>query len=144
MFEQILSKVEKHLTAEVLFAMTLVSVIMIVASVLALPPILCRLPPDYFDHEKPHLLQRIRSAAPGKAVMLVAKNFAGVILVAAGILMLFLPGQGMLTILIGIILTDFPGKYRIERNIASNPKILAAINWLRKKHGRPDMIITKH
>lgn len=142
-FEQILTDVEKLLAPGVLLSLTLASAVMIVASVLALPLILCRLPVNYFDHEKPHLIRRIRSASPGKAVVLIAKNFFGIILLAAGFLMLFLPGQGLLTILIGMILMDFPGKYQLERRIASSPKVLNAINWLRERHDHPPMKITR-
>ena len=48
-------------------------------------------------------------------------------------LMLVLPGQGLLTILIGIGISDFPGKYKLERRLVSVPGILGAINWIRGK-----------
>lgn len=54
-------------------------------------------------------------------------------LIVSGIMMLFIPGQGILTIIIGIILTDFPYKYRIERWIITRPRILSTLNQLRMK-----------
>jgi hypothetical protein len=44
-----------------------------------------------------------------------------------------MPGQGILTIIIGIILSDFPYKYKIERWIINHPKILKYINKIRVK-----------
>ena len=48
-------------------------------------------------------------------------------------MMLFIPGQGLLTIAIGLLLMDYPGKFTLERKIASNPKIFNGLNWLRAK-----------
>ena len=50
-----------------------------------------------------------------------------------------IPGQGLLTILIGLILLDFPGKRGLERRLVSRPSVLAAINRLRARFGRPAM-----
>jgi hypothetical protein len=46
--------------------------------------------------------------------------------------MLLLPGQGVLTILIGIVLLDFPGKYRLERWAVRHRPVYRSINWLRR------------
>jgi len=58
----------------------------------------------------------------------------------AGIAMLVLPGQGILAILGGIELMDFPGKYRLERWIVSRPAVLRSVNWLRRRMGRPPLV----
>ncbi|MGD9636383.1 MAG: hypothetical protein AB7G28_22340 [Pirellulales bacterium] len=60
-----------------------------------------------------------------------AKNLLGAGLIAAGILMLFVPGQGLLTIVVGILLVDFPGKYRLERWLVTRPTVWRTINSLR-------------
>lgn len=59
----------------------------------------------------------------------------------AGILMLALPGQGLLTIIIGLVLMDFPGKYYAERWVISRHSILLSINWIRKKADKPALVI---
>ena len=51
------------------------------------------------------------------------------------------PGQGMLTILIGLMLLDVPGKRRLERRIVGRRRILQAINRLRKRFGRPPLVL---
>jgi len=63
------------------------------------------------------------------------KNIIGVLLILAGIAMLVLPGQGVLTILIGLGITDFPGKYKLERKLVSNQAVFKSLNWMRKRAG---------
>jgi hypothetical protein len=73
--------------------------------------------------------------------LLLGKNLLALTLIAGGIAMLLLPGQGLLTILIGVMLLDFPGKYPLERRIVQQPKVLQTINWLRAKGNRPPLHI---
>jgi hypothetical protein len=40
----------------------------------------------------------------------------------------------------GLSLIDFPKKRALEAKIILRPKVLAAINWLRRKRGRPDLL----
>ena len=61
---------------------------------------------------------------------------AAVVLVLAGLIMLVVPGQGLLTLAVGLVLVDFPGKYRLERWLVTRPPVWRAINWLRKRAGR--------
>jgi hypothetical protein len=63
------------------------------------------------------------------------KNAVGVLFIVLGIAMLVLPGQGILTLLIGIMLTNFPGKYRLERRVVTSKPILRNINKLRVRAG---------
>jgi hypothetical protein len=54
--------------------------------------------------------------------------------------MLLLPGQGLLTILIGITFTNFPGKYKLEQALARKHSILRAMNWIRRKAKHPPLL----
>jgi hypothetical protein len=71
----------------------------------------------------------------------IAKNIAGLLLVIAGIIMLVGPGQGILTILIGLMLMDIPGKRPLEARLIKRPAILAAVNNFRAKYDKPPLII---
>jgi hypothetical protein len=71
-----------------------------------------------------------------RLLVFCVKNLLGLALVVFGAIQLFTPGQGLLTILIGIVLIDFPGKRQLERKIISRPKVLSAINRLRARYGR--------
>ena len=64
----------------------------------------------------------------------------GLILILAGIIMLFLPGQGILTILLGVLLISFPGKHKLVQAIVFQPKIQRSLDWLRKKRKKTPFI----
>ncbi len=107
------------------------SVVLFLASLVAVPFMLIRLPPDYFaDQTHPPRARKVPLA------LRIAKNVLGGVMILAGVIMLALPGQGVLAILAGVLLTDFPGKYRFARWIVSRRRVLGAINWLRKKARR--------
>ena len=112
------------------------SLLSFIGSLIAIPVVLVKIPADYFI-EKPQLKRRNRLAVAG----LIIKNILGIIFLLAGILMLFLPGQGLLTILIGVSFLDFPGKRALEIRIIRRPQVQRAINWLRHKSERPPLLI---
>ena len=74
-------------------------------------------------------------------ISLIIKNILGYSLVVGGIFMLVLPGQGIFTIVVGLMLSNYPGKYSIERRLISIPSIYKGINWLRKKSNQPPIEI---
>lgn len=113
----------------VALASSLVSAVLVSA-------VLVLLPASYFERRGE------RSPAPPRhpvwrILILVVKNFLGVLLVTVGVVMIFTPGQGILTILLGLVLVDFPGKYRLERALIARPRVFHAINALRDRFGRP-------
>jgi archaellum biogenesis protein FlaJ (TadC family) len=101
--------------------------------------IVIRLPTDYFKAERRHpetAWERHRVLRP---VVLVVKNLVGVVLLLAGLVMLVTPGQGVLTIVVGLTLVNFPGKARFERWLATRPAVWRSINWLRSRVGRDEL-----
>jgi hypothetical protein len=117
------------------------SIVMFVATLAIVPVLLLRLPADYFSHarrQRPHLSTRHPVI---RALLLTLKNLLGVVLIAGGVAMLVLPGQGIITILIGITLMNFPGKYRLERWLIERPLVLRGINWLRRRYDVPPLRI---
>ena len=121
----------------------LLSIVGFVGSVIAIPWILIRLPQDYFCESHPRTWLKDRHPVL-RLIALALKNFVGWILLLGGIAMLVLPGQGLLTILIGVSLMDFPGKRAIERKLVSRPLILQAINRIRQRFDRPPLVIEEH
>lgn len=112
------------------------SLVAFVITLVAMPIVIIRLPADYF-------VVRRRWGMVGSdhhPVVLAAwkfiKSLLGLTLIVIGIPMLVLPGQGVITILIGIMLLDFPGKYRLQQRIVSRPGISRSINWLRSRAGQ--------
>ena len=78
-----------------------------------------RIPADYFrrDRRGPTAWRKRHPAL--RLAVLILKNALGAVLVLGGVIMLFMPGQGLLTIFLGIVLMDFPGKFRLERYLIS-------------------------
>ena len=121
----------------------LLSIVSFVGSVIAIPWILIRLPQDYFCESHPRTWLKDHHPVL-RLIALAVKNFVGWLLLLGGIAMLVLPGQGLLTILIGVSLMDFPGKRAIERKLISRPLILQAINRIRQRFDRPPLFIEEH
>ncbi|WDP89395.1 MAG: hypothetical protein HUN04_06510 [Desulfobacter sp.] len=110
-------------------------------SLAALPWILARIPETFFlDLARDGGgVRKNKPLSPGKMVLAVMKNLAGLILLAGGIIMLFIPGQGLLTMLAGLLLIDFPGKKKLLLILASQPGIQKGTNWIRAKKGVPPL-----
>jgi hypothetical protein len=68
-----------------------------------------------------------------------AKNLLGALFVAVGIALMFLPGQGLLTLIAGLMIMSYPGKFEFERWLVRRSRVLPAFNWLRGKYGRPPL-----
>lgn len=113
-----------------------VSVVSLLIGALLAPAMILRIPADYFlpDRRIP-LAERSRRPAM-RLLLLAAKNLLGVVLFVAGVAMLFLPGQGLLTLVAGLIIMNYPGKYQFERWLVRRPHVLSAMNWLRRRYGR--------
>jgi hypothetical protein len=58
------------------------------------------------------------------------------ILILLGLLMLVLPGQGLVTLLVGLMVLDFRGKRALEQRLVARPGVLRFINGLRSRAGR--------
>ncbi|MHC4516897.1 MAG: PGPGW domain-containing protein [Planctomycetota bacterium] len=124
-----------------LYWLGIISVVSLVASLIAIPMLIARLPQDYFAHRRRHRLREDRRS-PIALLGVIVKNLFGGLLVLAGILMLALPGQGILTILIGLTIMNFPGKYRLERWLVGRPAVLKALNWIRAKTNKPPLHVS--
>lgn len=109
---------------------------MLIFTPLAVGWMLVRLPKDYFTQEQHLPLESWREMPAVRYSLLVVKNFFGVVIIVAGLVMLLVPGQGLLTITMGLILTDFPGKFRLQRWIVTKPSVWRSINWLRRRAKR--------
>ena len=118
------------------YGVGVVSFVFFMGSLLALPWIVARLPVNYFRHDTdPQPLRTFRDWT--RAIL---KNLVGAILLVMGIAMLVLPGQGVLTILIGLSLLDFPGRRACQHRLLTRPQIFAALNWLRTHRHQPPFL----
>jgi len=101
--------------------------------------IVVRLPSTYFSEDEAHHAARV---APWRSPRAFAQNVFGLVLVVLGLLMSVpgVPGQGLLTVLIGLMLLDFPGRRRLEKALARRRSILAAMNRIRARFGHPPLL----
>jgi hypothetical protein len=101
--------------------------------------IVVKLPPTYFSEDSAAHAVRIGS---WRSPRHVARNALGVVLVALGLAMSIpgIPGQGLLTVLIGLMLVDFPGRRRLEKALVRRPGILTAVNRIRARFGHPPLL----
>ena len=115
------------------------SFIIFIFSLLAIKWLVALIPSDYFIKKNN---SEFRSNYPiFWLVSIIIKNLVGYTLIVGGILMLVLPGQGLLSIFVGLMLSNYPGKFYIERKFIAIPSVLRAINWLRKKSNTPSIKI---
>jgi putative transmembrane protein PGPGW len=133
MIEQIFSK-------EVLLWISIGSGIALLLTAIALPVVIVKLPTDYLanEHKKSWLDSQPTLVRAG---LRAVKNLFGVLLVVLGIIMLVLPGQGVLSIIFGLSLVDFPGRHALQCKLMRRPKVIESLNWIRKKFDRPPLKI---
>ena len=112
-----------------------------VVSLALVTVVLVRLPKDYFVDPKSRTLHTHHPVV--RIVLTILKNLLGLMLVMGGIILSIpgVPGQGFLTIFLGIMLLDFPGKYPLERAILRRPAILGAINRIRAKFHKEPLVV---
>jgi hypothetical protein len=102
--------------------------------------ILVKLPADHFARS--HKTKFWSGPHPAlRAAALVGKNILGVLLIALGVVLSLpgVPGQGLLTILLGIMLVNFPGRRRLELALLGRPEVSRSINKLRSRFGKPPL-----
>lgn len=133
MFDSLLQFVQAHDNA--VFWLVVVSVLTFVGTLLIVPVLVCRILADYFSHTRREPTAWAEHHPIVRLIMILVRNLFGYVLIVMGIAMLVLPGQGLLTIIIGLMLINFPGKYRLERWLMTRGPVLKSVNWLRTRAG---------
>jgi len=121
--------------------MGVVSLGLLVISMVVFPLVVANLPIDYFVRDKRAPAHRRRRHPVVWVLLTVMKNIFGFALILAGVAMLVLPGQGILTILMGVALANFPGKFTLERRLVRQPAVGRALNRIRRLAGKTDLEI---
>lgn len=122
-----------QMNLETLFLwLTGISLLTFALSLVLLPYLVRKIPSNYFlqlSKEQP----TVANYRAKHLLLYLIRNIFGFFLLISGIAMLFLPGQGLITIFIALLLLDFPLKRRVIIYLVSLEKIQTAINWIRKK-----------
>jgi hypothetical protein len=116
------------------------SAVMFFASILSLPFLVSFIPTDYFQYAAPYIAHHTFKHPVIRLSIIITKNILGWSLLITGTILLILPGQGLITMIAGLILINFPGKRKIERKLVSNHRVLHVINWLRSKRKKEPLV----
>ena len=112
------------------------SLIAFLFSAFGVSVVLLRLPVDYLSNPN--------SPAPVKSnwkhlLSKLGRNLLGSVFLIVGMVMLLTPGQGILSIVVGLMLLDFPGKQYLVRKLLTKPRIFRTINRMRTAAKRPPL-----
>ena len=135
-----LSVIEFIKTHWLLFFLILPAIIIVttLTTLASISMLLISLPSDYFTRKKQ--VSRIKNPVL-RLFLRLLKNVCGAIFLIAGFIMLFTPGPGILSALVGVILCDFPGKRTVERKIIARPRVLSMINRIRARYNRSLIVL---
>lgn len=118
----------------------LFSVITIVASYGLIVIGMIKIPADYFSSTYVREIKHDQHFTMRWAAFII-KNVIGFLLVITGVVMIFTPGPGVPTILLGLIMMDIPGKRPLEAKLIQRPMVLSAVNDLRAKYNKPPLVM---
>lgn len=110
-----------------------VSMLMLLITVLATPWIVAQLPDTYLQSQQ----SKTQSIGIARVLLTTGRACLGLVLIVLGLIMMVTPGPGIVTLLLGISVAEFPGKHRVLINLATRPGVFRSLNWMRKRHGKP-------
>ena len=99
--------------------------------------VIVKLPKDYFSSPRKEVTKKIGLQS---VAIKIARNCLAVVLIVSGVVMLVLPGQGLLTILIGVIVMDTSYKHHLEAKLMQQAKIKSALNKIRKRYNKQPFV----
>ncbi|HWL84275.1 MAG TPA: PGPGW domain-containing protein [Polyangiaceae bacterium] len=105
------------------------SLAMIVLSMWGAKRFIVRAPADYF----------VRPPPPRSVGARVMRTIFGSVIVLAGVAMLVLPGQGVLTIVVGLLILDLPIQHKVAKWLVARPAIGRTIASWRTRAGQPPL-----
>ena len=126
--------------SDIIELLGLLSLMTFIGSLIAIPWIIGRLPVDYFILHRKQVEERHRMHPLAAKFVFAARNVIGILFLFAGVAMLILPGQGIITILIGISFMDFPKKNMMVDYLVKRPEVVRVLNWIRRKEKKPPFI----
>ena len=100
------------------------------------------IPPDHFTSQRPEPV--FRSGHPlWRWTVVLFKNVLGLVLFVLGVIMALplVPGPGLVFMLLGLSVLDFPGKRKAERRLLAIPGVTGFINQVRARFGRPPLVL---
>lgn len=125
---------------EFLQLLGILSGMMFFGSLLVVPWLVSRLSEEFFIRHRQQVGQRRRRHPLLSFLLRFLRNLIGLSLLASGMAMLVLPGQGILTMVVGISLMDFPGKQELLARLVRLKQVRRGLNWIRRRAGKPEFV----
>ena len=123
----------------ILIGLGIFSIFIFIISIIGISWFVAQIPEDYFLSVKRKPTKWIEKKPVLRLLVLFGKNIIGLSLLVGGLLMIVLPGQGLLTIVTGLLLINYPGKFRLEQKIVGIPSVFKTLNWIRIKANEPPL-----
>lgn len=117
------------------------SLALFLGSLVLIPILISRMRPDYFVTPNAESHTWLGRHPVSRSIARLLKNALGAVLLFAGLVMMVLPGQGIITLLVALSLLEFPGKRSLELRLIRQQHVSSAINWTRSKAGQPPLMI---
>ncbi|MFA7453909.1 MAG: PGPGW domain-containing protein [Desulfobulbaceae bacterium] len=115
----------------------LLSMATFIGSLLAVPWIIARLPAKYFIQHREKVEERHQRHPLLAKMIFLTRNAIGFAFLMAGAAMLVLPGQGVITMIIGLSFMDFPKKHQVVDFLVHRRRVRRFLNWMRRKEKKP-------
>ena len=109
------------------------SILFFFLSIFIMHFVITKLPHDYFLDNISHSSKNHKNL-----LFRVVKNLSGLLLAISGIILLFIPGQGLLTIALGLCLIDIPCIEIIKKRFILSALVKKTLNWVRLKKDLPE------
>ena len=123
----------------ILIGLGISSIFIFIISIMGISWFVAQIPDDYFLSVKRKPTKWVEQKPALRLLVLFGKNIIGISLIVGGLLMIVLPGQGFLTIVTGLLLINYPGKFKLEQKIVAIPSVFRALNWIRIKANKPPL-----
>jgi len=133
MLDFLTSWLSQHSTSVVVLG--ILSVALLITTLMATPWLLAKLPDDYFARPPKHIVY-----SPGRMIFSTLKTLVGFAIICIGFVMMLTPGPGLVFLVLGLALCEFPGKHQLLIKFIDQPQVFSALNWIRKKADKPPFI----
>jgi len=100
------------------------------------------IPADHFKANRPEPSSWWRTQPLLRGSGMLLKNAVGAVFVMLGFVMALplVPWPGLVFMLLGLSLLDFPGKRNAERKLLAIPSVIRFLNEVRARFGRPPLM----
>ena len=128
---------------EWLYGFGVFSAVTTVIGIVIIPMLIAKMAPDYFLDKRVDEASLKYQHPVLRILGIILKNLLGVILILFGVVLCFpgVLGQGILTILIGLMIMDFRGKRKLEIWLIRLGPVNRSVNWIRKKKNQPPLVL---